>query len=294
MRYRHWLIVLALGLLAIGCESGDADERVRVLVTNDDGIAAAGIDALVNELARNPAVDLFVIAPDGNRSGSGDQYSMTPIDVRPATTASGFAAKSVSGFPADGSLFGILHDLPTPPDLVVSGINQGQNIAELTTISGTVGAALWSARLGVPALAFSQGFPATNYDDAAQYAGEIVERFRTDDDFRDLMRTNRLGQSRVVNINFPECTTGSTRGVRVVPLGRINQPVGFELTGSAGDVTSFTPIIERANAFASDCASTAVDPRTDVEALMIGFASVTPLNPDLTSVDVDKFEFLER
>jgi 5'-nucleotidase len=294
MRTARQLSVLCVTLALIGCEGGIADERLRVLVTNDDGISAPGIAALVDELARNPALDLVVIAPDGNRSGSGDQYSSTPIDVRVTTTASGFAAKSVSGFPADGPLFAILHDLPTPPELVVSGINLGQNIGEFSNISGTVGAALWSARLGVPALAFSQGIPASDYSAAATYAGEVVERFRTDEDFRELMRANRLGRARVINVNFPECTAAAPRGVRVVPLGRVNQPAGFELTSTNGDVSTFTPIIESANAFSSDCTSTSADPETDVDALINGFASVTPLNTDLTSADVSAFAFLER
>jgi 5'-nucleotidase len=291
---RPRLLMLCLAALVAGCEGSIAEERLQVLITNDDGVAAPGIAALVDELAANPALDLVVIAPDGNRSGSGDQYTTTVMQVRPASTVSGFPAKSVSGFPADGPLFGILHDLPEPPDLVVSGINEGQNIGELTTISGTVGAALWSARLDVPALAFSQGLPAPDYSEAARYAADIVERFRTDADFRARMRSDIPGRAMIVNVNFPTCSTGSTRGVRVVPIGRVVQPVGYEVTAQEGDATTVTPIMERATVFASDCTSALTDPSNDVEAMIHGFASVTPMNSDLTAASLDDFKFLAR
>src|SRR5262249_33130512 len=157
--------------------------------TNDDGIAAPGIDALVNKLATNPKLDVHVIAPATNQSGSGDAYITTgPLLVTPAATASAVSGLAVAGKPADTTLFGILPPLSAdPPDLVVSGINFGQNISELADLSGTVGAAYWAARLGVPGIAISASLSSPNYAAAADFVAKMVEKFRRTPGFRKKM-----------------------------------------------------------------------------------------------------------
>ena len=296
MRGRNFWAYAVVSVTLWGCADGNASERLRVLVTNDDGVQAEGIAALVDELARNAQLDLFVIAPDGNRSGSSDQFSTQAFEVRATSTASGFPATSESGFPADASLFGILQELSPPPDLVVSGINAGQNIGELIGISGTVGAGLWAARMDVPAIAVSQGLVPVDYTEAAEYAAQVVEIFRTDAAFRNSMESgNAPDRALVLNINFPTCTAGTTRGVRVVPAGRSATPIGYELTSDIDGVQTYLPIIERTNILASDCTSTVTGVGTDVEAMNNGFASVTPLNTDLTATaNLAPFLFLER
>src|SRR5262245_12675624 len=164
---------------------------MRVLVTNDDGVAAPGINALVQQLAANPNLDITVIAPATNQSGTGDSFNTGPIDVTPASTAGAFPATAVStptntGRPGDTVLYGLLHGLAQPPDLVVSGINSGQNAGELVNLSGTVGAALWAARLGIPAIAVSHGLfnTAAQFQESATYTASLVERFRLSRGFR--------------------------------------------------------------------------------------------------------------
>lgn len=105
-------------------------QPMRVLVTNDDGFNAPGIDALVTALTANANLEVIVVAPAVNSSGTGENRTTTSIGVFAGTTASGFPATVVDGFPADAALFGILQLLQAdPPALVVSGINAGQNLS---------------------------------------------------------------------------------------------------------------------------------------------------------------------
>ena len=296
---RNHLAPLALVVLVASASLVPAapPSPLRVLVTNDDGVAAAGIDALVQELSANPNLQVTVIAPATNQSGTGDAFTTTPIDVTPSSTAGAFPATAVAGRPADTVLFGVLQALPQKPDLVVSGINFGQNIGEALPISGTVGAALTAARLGIPAIAVSQGFGASvSYAEAAAYVGGVVERFRRSRGFRAKMTTRSGARfALVLNVNFPTCTAGSTRGIVLVPIGRATSVTGYDLSGIAGNVQTFTPVLSSVPLFASDCLSVLGDPATDVEAMTNGFATVTPLNPDLTmSQKIRSFRFLVR
>jgi 5'-nucleotidase len=129
--------------------------KFRVLVGNDDGVGAAGLSELVKVLTADSSLEVSVFAPATNQSGTGDRFTTGPLSVMSAQTADGYPAVAVEGFPADGILFGLLQGLPRKPDLVITGINQGQNIGDLVNLSGTVGAALTAARLGVPAFAVS-------------------------------------------------------------------------------------------------------------------------------------------
>jgi 5'/3'-nucleotidase len=289
------LPILAVLLAACGGSPSTAAEPFRVLVTNDDGVGAPGIAALVDALGTNPHLDVTVIAPATNQSGSGDSITTAPLTVAPAATASGFAATAVDGYPADSVLFGVLAELPSPPDVVVAGVNFGQNLAEFVNLSGTVGAALWAAREGVPAIAVSQGLPASDYADAAAYAAAVVERLRSDAAFRHSLGPQQpSGQARVLNVNFPTCRTGARRGIVLVTLGRSMQVVAYTLQSEDGGQRTYQPVVETQSAFVSDCTSTATDPPTDIAAMATGFASVTPLSADLSIQPFAEFRFLEH
>jgi len=272
------------------------------MVTNDDGVGAPGIAALVDKLVTNSSLEVTVFAPASNSSGSGDTISTDrPVSVRSSMTAGGYPATAVHTTAADAALFGILQGLAEKPDLVVSGVNDGQNIGEVVygpglINSGTVGAALWAARFGIPAIAVSQGMQSPSFADAAAYTADVVERFRTDAGFRRLMQSgNATGRAVVLNVNFPTCTAGATRGVRVVPLGRSVNPVGYTLQSDDGTQRTYMLATMTTSLFASDCTSTLASPGTDVEAMSNGFASVTPLGTDATLAgDPQRFQFLER
>lgn len=287
-----------LVLLAVFQTAATA-QTLRVLVTNDDGIGAAGIDALVQQLATNPKLEIHVIAPATNQSGTTDNFSTAAFGVAAGTTASGVVGIAVSGKPADSVLYGVLEVMDPDPDLVISGINAGQNIGRFVAedLSGTVGAALTAARMGIPAFAVSAGLGTSDYSAAAIYTANLVEDFRTKKRLpKKMMSKAGLDQRVVLNINFPHCTSGALRGIELVPLARSQDLLGRVVTGyTMTGPGMFQANLSTTNAFASDCTSTLEDPTTDIEAMNNGFASVTALNPDLT-VDgkLKRFKFLRR
>jgi 5'-nucleotidase len=297
MRIARSFVVSAVVCLVL--QTVATAQTLRVLVTNDDGIGAPGIDALVEQLILNTNLDVHVIAPATNQSGTTDNFTTAPIGVAAGTTASGVGGIAVSGKPADAVMYGILEAMDPDPDLVVSGINFGQNIGRFVAedTSGTVGAALTAGRMGIPAFAVSAGVGSIDYSAAAIYTANLVEDFRTKKRLpKKMISKAGLEQRLVLNINFPTCSAGTVRGVELVPLepsqdlfGRV--VTGYTMTGPG----MFQATLSTTNAFTSDCESTLEDPTTDIEAMNNGFASVTALNPDLT-VDgkLKRFKFLRK
>ena len=227
-------------------------EELRVLVTNDDGVAAAGIDALVTALEEEPALEVIVIAPAGDRSGTGGNTtpgSPGSLAVTDTTTASGHEAVAVEGFPADT----VLHALATldnPPDVVISGVNAGQNLGGLTEVSGTVGAARQAAREGVPGIAVSQGIgEPPDYESGVDAAIDWLREHRDELGGDDAAVT-------LVNINVPTCTAGEIRGALDVPAATTTD-------NAIGTV---------------DCASTIEDPPDDITAFNNGYTTISELS----------------
>jgi len=300
----HTRLLLAMVIFSVLPLTARAAETIlNVMVTNDDGVAADGIDVLVEALRANPNLNVTVIAPATNQSGKGDSFTTTSnLTSAAATTKSGFTSTAIGGSPTGGTpadtvLFGFKEGLPAPPNLVVSGINFGQNIAEAVTISGTVGAGLWAARLGIPAFAVSAGIVTSgsgspNYADAAKYTARLVEEFRKKKPFqKKMVEKDAPKYGMVLNINFPTCPSGSVRGVKVVPIGRVTN-----VTGYTGGPDVWTPTVETGNGVATDCSSTLAAPTSDLEALNNGFASVTPLSADLTvsGAKLKDYAFVEK
>ncbi|NCY16378.1 MAG: hypothetical protein EBX39_06335 [Actinobacteria bacterium] len=170
---------LLLFTLAIGCGSGssgssgssgqgsDSDsasadsfspDKIQILVTNDDGYDAAGIDALVEGLRGIEGVQVTVVAPATNQSGKGSAVTEGELKATDVKTRSGYRAKAVEGTPADTIVWAIdQKGISFTPDLVISGINAGANMGPAIELSGTVGAARAAVQRGIPALAVSQG-----------------------------------------------------------------------------------------------------------------------------------------
>ena len=172
-------------------------------------------------------------------------------------TASGYPATAVHGYPADTVIWAVEdHGLPFRPDLVVSGINFGQNIGPLAADSGTVGAAREAVSLGVPALAASQGVDngsAPDFSEAVPIVEHWVEQHRAQ-----LLARSYGSKPPQANLNVPTCADGSVRG-----------PVTTVLATS-GDVGQTTHV---------DCTSTSTSYDDDLAAFEIGFATLTPLYP---------------
>ncbi len=201
MKVRHTgaVLVASLAVLAaaVGCSSDDAEdstatstttvavdeettttasEVLTILVSNDDGYGAPGIDAVVRALTELPDTEVVVVAPAENQSGSGSNTTEGELEVTQVETASGYPVTAVAGFPADAVNWALDGGLEVTPDLVVTGINSGQNLGAVgDQLSGTVGAARAAAAAGIPAVATSTALnDAVDYDVAAEYVVEWV------------------------------------------------------------------------------------------------------------------------
>ncbi|HEX7499692.1 MAG TPA: 5'/3'-nucleotidase SurE, partial [Polyangia bacterium] len=137
------------------CHGETADvPQMRVLVTNDDGYSAAGIDALAEALWARPDIAVIVVAPSTNESGTGGDTTDGIVNATDALTGSGRPAKAVNGYPADCLKWAVdKQGVSERPDLVISGINLGENVGPSVDTSGTVGAARAAAARKIPALA---------------------------------------------------------------------------------------------------------------------------------------------
>jgi 5'-nucleotidase len=163
-----------------GTTTTTSTEPLQIVVTNDDGVEGEGIDVLAQELQALPDVEVTVVAPAGDETGTGDQSTEGDVQYTESELISGFPATAVDGFPAD-SVNVAIQELGLDPDVVVSGSNAGQNIGPLIELSGTVGAAATAARQGVPAVAISQGLgEPIDYPSGVEAAVTWVEDHRDD------------------------------------------------------------------------------------------------------------------
>lgn len=248
------VLSLAVASVSLSCGSGGPTEPLVILVTNDDGFNAAGIDAIVEALRDDPRYDIKVSAPSSNRSGSSDQTTDPPPSTAMiVTTLSGFPAASVDGFPADSVIYALENLYEDPPHLVVSGSNEGQNVSQfLADISGTVGAAKTAARRGVPAVAVSQGTGNT-FD----YPASVEEVLLWIEEHRNGLLSDPPAPTSIDSINVPSCDQGEIRGRVRVPVAQ--DPQGQNALGD------------------QNCNSTLENPEDDLTAFLNGFVSITEI-----------------
>jgi 5'-nucleotidase len=221
-----------------------------IVVTNDDGVSAPGIDAVVTALRGVAGVRVTVVAPAKNQSGTGSKTTAGTLTYTSTKTASGYPATAVNGFPAD-TISVALDQLHLKPWLVVSGINLGQNLGPVAIISGTVGAAKAAVARGVPALAVSAGIGATvDYTTAARYAIQWVDQL-----LRATPSSSAAGPDSLSNLNVPSCSTGAVRGEKQLP--------------TESKIPDMAQALQNQN-----CAATTT-PTTEVAAFNAGFATLT-------------------
>ncbi len=191
---------------------------MRVLLTNDDGIQASGLQALRRELLKLDGIDLDVIAPDSNRSATARSITTrSPLWVEEVAFNDGTVGYATEGTPVDCVRFADLGLLGEAPDLIVSGINHGSNLGDDVTYSGTVAAALEGIVLGLPAIAVSQQSPDREMDfragrefdfsHSAPFAAALVAR----------IVEHGMPEGTLININVPG---GEPEGVEVTKLGK--------------------------------------------------------------------------
>ncbi len=187
---------------------------VRILLTNDDGIHAPGLTALEN-IARQLSDDVWIVAPETEHSGASRSLTLShPLRLREIEPR----RYAVQGTPADCVLMGVRNVLDSPPDLLLSGVNRGQNIADDVTYSGTVAGAMEGTALGIPSMALSQSYgfstrSTIRWHCAEAYGAELVAKLRDVD----------VGQGDLININFPDCEPEDVAGTEVTRQGKRDQ-----------------------------------------------------------------------
>jgi 5'-nucleotidase len=233
---------------------------MKILISNDDGYLAPGIAALAS--AMSSIAEIVVIAPDSNRSGSSNSLTLDrPLSVSRA--ANGFYF--VNGTPSDCvhiALTGGIVDFV--PDLIVSGINNGQNMGDDTLYSGTVAAATEGYLFGIPAIAFSQVNSGWGeLDSAARVAREMVEQ-----------RLHDLPKPFLLNVNIPNQSYTALRGTQATRLGKrhVSEPVIRASDPHGREIFWIGPAGAARDAGEG----------TDFHATANGYVSITPLQINLT------------
>ncbi len=257
---------------------------MRVLLTNDDGIEAAGLQTLRRELVKVPSVQLGVIAPDGNRSAMARSITTRrPLWVQEVDFDDGTVGYATDGTPVDCvrlANLGLIADFEA--DVVVSGINHGSNLGDDISYSGTVAAALEAIVLGLPGIAVSQQSssmeldfrvgPGFDFSIAASFTARLVQE----------LESMPLPPGTLLNVNVPG---SEPKGVSVARLGK--RIYRDELTlvdeGSGG---------RRLYRIYGDASSESGEAGTDLAAVAAGQIAVTPIHFDLT--DRDGLDALQR
>ena len=241
---------------------------MRILLTNDDGVNAAGLQVL-QRIAGAFSDDIWVVAPSEEQSGAGHSLTLTqPLRLRKL----GERRFCVTGTPTDAVMMGLAHILADQkPDLILSGINRGANLGEDVTYSGTVSAAMEGALAGVPSIALSQSYAREGMGDTVPFAAAEAWAERV---LAPLL-ARPFPANTLVNVNFPALAPDAVKGIRVVRQGirdygrlridRRTDPRGFNYYWFGLRPIPHTP-----------------GHITDLEAIADGYVTVTPLDLDLT------------
>ena len=243
--------------------------RLRILLTNDDGIHAPGL-AVLERIAQKLSDDIWIVAPEHEQSGASHSLSLAnPLRLRKLDERR-FA---VLGTPTDSVLMAVRQVMPQPPDLVLSGVNRGQNLADDVTYSGTIAAAMEGCALGFKSIALSQTYGVLGGRELNWAVGET----HAPDLVRALYRLD-LGPGVLVNVNFPDCAPEDVAGIEVTRQGKRDQNLlrieeRIDTRQRAYYWLGF--LRER-----SDPAE-----GTDLRAVYEGRISVTPLHMNLTQLE---------
>jgi 5'-nucleotidase len=241
---------------------------MRILVTNDDGIHGPGLEVL-EKIANALSDDVWVVAPDEERSGAGHSLTLSnPLRYRRIDKR----RFEVTGTPTDCVVMAVRKIMPALPDLILSGVNRGQNIADDVTYSGTIAAAMEGTSLGIKSIALSQvtGIHGNgeSFAVAEAHGTEVVRKLLPLD----------FGVGTLININFPDCRPADVAGVEVTTQGKRDQ--------------NYLTVDERMDArgrnyfwlgFARERGSPPAG--TDIAACFNKRISVTPLQMNLTQLD---------
>jgi 5'-nucleotidase len=234
---------------------------MHLLISNDDGITARGIQVLSSRMSSLGKVT--IVAPDQNRSGASNSLTLeSPVRIRETRNRT----YSVSGTPTDCVHIALTGLLGKDPDMVVSGINAGANLGDDVIYSGTVAAAMEGRFLGFPAIAVSLVFKERpeHYSTAAEAVALLVEQLRKDP----------LPADTILNINVPDLPIQEIKGFEVTRLGHRHraEPVVKTTDPRGRPMYWIGPAGPEQDA----------GPGTDFDAVRRGYISITPIHVDLT------------
>jgi 5'-nucleotidase len=237
---------------------------LHVLISNDDGIAAPGIHALVKEIRKIAKVT--VVAPDRQQSAVGHAITMNyPLRAIPYERDGEFFGYAVDGTPADAVKLGVRYLLKERPDLVVSGINHGSNTAINILYSGTVSAATEGTVLGIPSIAVSL----TTYDEADfTYAAKFSARLAA------VVLERGLPAGTLLNVNVPAVSPERIAGIRITRQGKSTWEDTFDVRRDPANREYFW--------LTGRMVTTDTDPSTDQIAVKENYISISPIRYDLT------------
>ena len=240
---------------------------MKILLSNDDGINAKGIEAMRGALEK--IADVFVVAPETEMSAVGHAITITdPLRVRKVMRDGSLFGIAVDGTPADCVKIAARAILPEKPDIVISGINQGQNVATNVIYSGTVSAATEGMILGIPSIAISlASFTSRDFSVAAEYGVKMAL----------MVKEKGLPEGVLLNVNIPAVPADKIKGVKVCRMG----------------VSKFREVFEkrvdpRQNDYywqGGEMVFHEGDADADIGLLEEGYVTVTPIHFDLTSRD---------
>ena len=241
---------------------------MRILLTNDDGVAAKGL-ALLEKVALTLSDDVWVVAPADEQSGAGHSLTFTrPVRVRQL----GERRFAVGGTPTDAVMMALGHLMKdSPPDLILSGINHGANLAEDVTYSGTVSAAMEGALAGIRSIALSQAQLRRDDTSFVPFAAAEAWAGRVLSGLVDVAQP----PGTLINVNFPPVLPDAVRGIRICRQGR--RDYGRAEVVERRDPRGFPYFW-----FGLGPALETPGHQTDLEAIADGFVSVTPLHLDMT------------
>lgn len=242
---------------------------MHILVTNDDGVTAPGLLALAQAMRQFGKVS--VLAPDHDWSGGGHVKTLSrPLRVRRVKLADGSSAFTSDGAPSDCVALALMGLLPEKVDLVVSGVNTAANLGHDVTYSGTVTAVMEGIIWGVPGIAVSldgnsSHSPELNFATPTHVAEKVVEQ----------VIKNGLPKGTFLNVNVPHVAVKDLNGIRLTRQGlRVYRDRLDKRTDPRGNDYYW---------IGGDCPTGVPQDGTDVGALAVGYASVTPLKLDLTA-----------
>ncbi len=246
---------------------------MKILISNDDGIAANGIRVLTKALSKDH--DVYVIAPDRERSAAGHSLTLhTPLRVEELESISGAKRTWVTtGTPGDCVKIGINAILSEEekPDLVISGINHGPNLGADILYSGTVSCAMEGAMMGIPSIAVSLASMQMDYDDF-KYTGKFIRTM--------LRRLNdfKFPDKTILNVNVPALEVEDIAGVAITELGRKLFSDNYEKRVDPRGKTYYW--------MAGELISEPEDANTDIAAVRNNKISITPVTYEMTRVGI--------